>query len=183
VDGFPSRGFESLSLRHLLAWGHAVRGYEVTQSGSQPARKLLPPVYFYLLLAMEAGLHYLLPLGQIIGWPWRAIGLVPIGFGMIINMLADRLFKQKQTTVKPFEPPGALIVNGPFRLSRHPMYLGMAAVLVGVAVVSGSLAPFAGPALFIGLMELVFIQQEEKVMQETFGEQYRQYKRRVRRWV
>jgi protein-S-isoprenylcysteine O-methyltransferase Ste14 len=60
-------------------------------------------------------------------------------FGIIINLWTDSLFKKKQTTVKPHEMPNFFIDSGPFRLSRHPVYLGMMSILLGVAIFPGSL--------------------------------------------
>ena len=94
-----------------------------------------------------------------------------------------RLFKQMMTTVKPHEHPTSLITTGPFRVSRHPMYVGMAAILLGIAVLLGSLSPFCTPLLYVILMEVLFIPKEEKNLEEAFGEEFFDYKREVRRWI
>lgn len=114
-------------------------------------------------------------------WPWRAVGIVLVVLAAAVTVWVEKLFKQRDTTVEPLEKPSALIDYGPFRLSRHPMYLGMFTVLLGVGVVSGSLISFVGPVLFLTLMEALFIPREESSMEETFGAEYAQYRGRVGR--
>lgn len=93
------------------------------------------------------------------------------------------MFKKKKTTVKPFKKPTELIIIGPFKISRHPMYLGMVAVLLGVAILHGTLITLIFPVIFIVLSEKLFIPYEESNLKEVFGENYINYKNRVRRWL
>ena len=145
--------------------------------------RLLPPSYFWSALVLTIVLHFVLPVMQIIPSPYRYLGIILIVFGVVINLWTDSLFKKAQTTVKPYQKPSAMLTSGPFRISRHPMYLGMASLLFGVAVLCGSLTPFFLPILFIILMELMFISFEEKDLEKAFGEQYVEYKKKVRRWI
>ena len=104
-------------------------------------------------------------------------------FGIILNIWSDLLFKKKKTTVKPHKTPSLLVISGPFRISRHPMYLGMVAILLGTAILHGTLITFLFPIIFIILMEIVFISTEEKNLEKAFGEKYLNYKKKVRRWI
>jgi len=97
-------------------------------------QKIMPPTYFFALLLLSIALHFILPVRQLIDLPYRYLGIVLIAFGAVVNVWTDSLFKSNKTTVKPHENPTELITSGPFRLSRHPMYLGMTAVLSGVAI-------------------------------------------------
>jgi len=63
------------------------------------------------------------------------------------------------------------------------MYLGMTILLIGLGFVLGSIISFAGFILFIIAMEIAFISQEERSMQEQFGEEYLTYKKKVGRWI
>jgi protein-S-isoprenylcysteine O-methyltransferase Ste14 len=143
----------------------------------------MPPTYFLIYALLGLGLHFAVPLAKFIPFPYRLIGIALLGFGGWINVWTDNLFKKRNTTVKPYEKPSSLIADGPFRISRHPMYLGMAAALLGEAIILGSLIAFLAPVAFVVTMELLFIRHEEKAMQGTFGDQYSRYKRRVRRWL
>jgi protein-S-isoprenylcysteine O-methyltransferase Ste14 len=143
----------------------------------------MPPTYFMVLLVLLFVLHFVFPIKTIIHAPYTYLGTISIVFGTVMNLWADALFKKRNTSVKPHELPNSLEVSGPFRISRHPMYLGMAAILVGLAVLLGSLITFAVPVLFILVMELLFIPMEDRNLEQAFGAEYQAYKKRVRRWI
>jgi protein-S-isoprenylcysteine O-methyltransferase Ste14 len=145
--------------------------------------RILPPRFFFACLIAGIVLHFTVPLPRFDNLLLRLLGLVVGISGGVITVWADRLFKIKKTTVKPFEQPTVLVTHGPFRVSRHPMYLGMNMVLLGVALFLGSLTSLIAPLAFAITMELLFIRFEEKAMQATFGEQYRHYREQVRRWI
>ncbi len=145
--------------------------------------KLLPPTYFFIFLLLTIGLHFILPIMQLIYAPYRFIGILLLGIGFWLNMWADGLFKKKNTTVKPFEKSTSLILEGPFRISRHPMYLGMVIALLGMAIILGSLITFLVPIAFFITMQIVFIRHEERALEQTFGQKYLDYKKRVRSWL
>ncbi len=145
--------------------------------------KILPPAYFLIAAVAIGILHFAWPIARIIDQPWRWLGVALIIFGGAINIWADRLFSKHGTTVKPHEKPAYLIVFGPFRASRHPMYLGMTAILLGIAVSSGTIAAFIPPIIFVFIMEKIFIPVEEQNLLETFGQKYADYKKKTRRWL
>lgn len=146
-------------------------------------RRPLPPTYFLLALMLMAGLHLVIPVRELIGWPWRLLGTVPVLIGGALNVLCSRLFQQRETTVKPFEESTVFIADGPFRFSRNPMYLGLILILLGIAVTLGSLTPFMVLPLFLWLMTMRFVVPEERALAQRFGTQYLDYRQRVRRWL
>jgi protein-S-isoprenylcysteine O-methyltransferase Ste14 len=103
--------------------------------------------------------------------------------GGVLNIWTDQLFKKNETTVKPDEKPSVLIQTGPFNISRNPMYLGMTILLIGIGFILGSIISFVGAILFVVAMEIAFITQEEKYLQEQFGEEFDTYRKKVRRWI
>ena len=144
---------------------------------------LLPPAYFLIATLLTVAGGFLLPVRQLIPFPWKLVGLVPLLLGIILNVLADQSLKRHRTTVKPFESSRVLVTEGVFRVSRHPMYLGMILIIAGVAVLLGSLTPwFILPPLAV-LLDARFIRAEEFMLEATFGEAYRKYKRQARRWI
>lgn len=146
-------------------------------------RKPLPPTYFFLAIAAMAALHFFLPLASLIAYPLNLIGGIPLLAGAALNILADNALKAANTTVKPFQASSVLLTSGVYRLCRHPMYLGMVLILLGLAVFMGSLSPFIVIAIFAVLMERVFIQAEERMLAQKFGNRWLDYKQRVRRWI
>jgi len=146
-------------------------------------RGILPPTYFMIFLILSIIFHFILPIKKIIPTPVKYFGILPIVFGIIINIWADQLFKKKKTTVNPHEKPSYFETKGPFSFSRHPMYMGMAAILFGVSILLGSIIAFIFPIIFIIITETRFISLEEKNCEKTFGERYKQYRKKVRRWI
>lgn len=124
-----------------------------------------------------------LPLLKLLHYPLSLVGVVPITFGVVLNLCADSLFKKNKTTVKPHLKPSTLITSGVFRVSRNPLYLGMLLILLGASICVGSLTAFISPILFFLISELDFIPWEESVMEDAFGEPYLEYKKRVGRWI
>ena len=147
------------------------------------SRKILPPTYLLIAIAVIVILQFLLPLAKIIPVPWNIFGIIPLACGIALNMVADRAFHQASTTVKPFEESTTLITSGVFQFSRHPMYLGFVLILSGVAILLGSLIPYFVILVFVILMDRVFIRVEEQMLEEKFGQAWLEYKRSVRCWI
>lgn len=148
-----------------------------------PARRPLPPVYLLAALGTMGLLHLGLPIAQWVqGW-WRLLGALPILFGAGSNLVGDRQFERHGTTIKPFARPRALVVDGVFRFSRNPMYLGMVSVLLGAAVALGSVGPLLVPPVFAAVITRQFIVPEERALRARFGDQYVAYAARGRRWL
>jgi len=145
--------------------------------------RVLPPVYFLLALLLMVGLHLAVPILQVIQVPYRYGGLVFVLGGILLVLWAVRLFGQAGTTIKPFRQSSAVVVRGPYRLTRNPMYVGMVGVLVGMGVLLGSLSPVIIIPLFVALIDFRFIRFEEAALERTFGAEYGRYKARVRRWL
>ena len=84
-------------------------------------KNILPLTYFFGAIILMVALHVLLPIAKIVGFPWNVLGLIPLILGLSLAIVADRMFHQRGTTVKPFEQSTALVSDGVFRFSRHPM--------------------------------------------------------------
>ena len=146
-------------------------------------KKILPPTYLLLSIIMMLAFHFVLPITKIMPSPWNIFGLVPLIVGIVVAVSADNMFHRVNTTVNPFAESTALVIQGVFHFSRNPMYLGFALVLIGVAILLGSLTPYIVVIVFLWLMNKVFIETEEHMLEEKFGETYLAYKQRVRRWI
>lgn len=145
--------------------------------------KIYPPTQLLIILAIQIAANFIVPIRELISSPINYIGIVFIVFGAIINLWADKIFKKYNTTVKPDEKPAKLIDCGPFRISRHPMYLGMTSILLGTAVLLGSLIAFIFPVIFFFIIHYQYISKEEKMMEDEFGQLYIDYKNKVRKWI
>ena len=146
-------------------------------------KPVMPPTYLLISIVIMVVLHFLVPAAIIIRIPWSFGGVIPLAAGVILNLVADRDFKKRRTTVKPFEESTALITTGVYRLSRNPMYLGFELILIGVALLLGSLTPYAVVILFPLLIEARFIRAEEQMLARLFGQSWSAYQKEVRRWI
>jgi protein-S-isoprenylcysteine O-methyltransferase Ste14 len=140
------------------------------------SKKILPPTYVLIAIVIMVVLHLLFPVTVIIALPWNVIGLLPLLLGIGINLMADNALRKTKTTVKPFEESSALVTSGVYRISRHPMYFGFVLILIGVAIIMGSLTPFLVIPVFAILIDSVFIRVED--MLEDTRSSVVDYKRR-----
>jgi protein-S-isoprenylcysteine O-methyltransferase Ste14 len=146
-------------------------------------KPVLPPTYLLGAIIMMVAFHFVLPVARIIPFPWQLIGALPLALGAALNIIADKAFRDAKTTVKPFQESAALVTDGVYRISRHPMYLGFVLILLGLAILLGSLTPFFIVAIFAVVMDRVFIVVEERMLAEKFGRVWLDYKAKVRRWM
>jgi len=146
-------------------------------------RKILPPTYFHLGILLIILIHFIFPIKKIIFYPYNLIGILLIFLGIILNVWAWLPFTKYKTTQNPFKTPNKFVTKGIYKITRNPMYLGMFLILLGIAVLLGSLTPFIFPIAFFVIIEILFIPVEEKNMEKQFRKQYLGYKNKVRRWI
>lgn len=134
----------------------------------------------------------------IVGWfitlsrPWRlledgavavAIGVALAGAGLNIAVLGVCQFTRARTTVLPFGGTSRIVEAGIYKLTRNPMYLGMAFAYAGCAFLVNSPWCLAFMPIAIVLVQVLAIEREEQYLAEKFGHVYGSYRSRVRRWI
>ncbi|TDI48744.1 MAG: isoprenylcysteine carboxylmethyltransferase family protein [Acidobacteria bacterium] len=142
-----------------------------------------PPVYLLLTLIVMGALHAFVPIARLVPPPYQYGGIALIVLGFAVCVPSARLFQKLGTPLKPFEESTVVVTTGMFRFTRNPMYLGMVAGLLGVAILLGSLVAFLPVPVFGAIIHVRFIVHEERFMEELFGAEYLAYKRKVRRWI
>jgi protein-S-isoprenylcysteine O-methyltransferase Ste14 len=145
--------------------------------------RIIPPIYFFAALLAQAALHRFAPIAAIVPSPLNLAGAALVAAGLALTLWAAGLFRIARTPVRPFEPSTALVTSGVYRLTRNPMYLGMVVVLLGAALLFGTLAAFVPVPLFLWQIQRKFVVPEEAFLEGIFGEPYLAYKGRVRRWI
>jgi protein-S-isoprenylcysteine O-methyltransferase Ste14 len=111
------------------------------------------------------------------------------GIFLVMGLLLDSgglvAFIRQKTTINPLkiETASSLVTRGIYRITRNPMYLGMAFLLTGFGVWLSAPLAFIGVVLFVGYITRFQIIPEERALNGLFGEEYRQYCQRVRRWL
>ena len=105
--------------------------------------------------------------------------------GLCILILAVNSFKKQSTTVNPIkiENASSLVTSGVFEYSRNPMYLGMALILFGLALMFNVIGGTLFTLLFTIYITKLQIKPEEEVMERLFGEDFLEYKKNVRMWL
>lgn len=116
------------------------------------------------------------------GWP--QIGGVIIGsLGALVALACVSAFIWiGKGTPAPFDPPRRLVVRGPYRFVRNPMYVGAALVLVGTALFYKSSVLLAFLGIFLAVTQLFVLLYEEPTLRRTFGPEYESYCHSVGRW-
>ena len=115
--------------------------------------------------------------------PWSLLGLLPMALGAWLALATKRTLERRATPVDPTRPPTSLVTEGVFARSRNPMYLGMVVFAFGVAIVMGSVSAMLVSLAYGFFVRLVFVMPEERRLAERFGDEYRAYEGRVRRWI
>jgi protein-S-isoprenylcysteine O-methyltransferase Ste14 len=134
-------------------------------------------------LLLMLALHFLIPIRRVILAPYHLSGILFAVAGAAISVRAEGLFGRIGTTVNHSAQPGALVVEGPYRFSRNPMYLGLLLALIGSLLMLGTVTPALVIPAFVWVITTQVILWEEERLQATFGDAYLAYKARVRRWI
>jgi len=108
--------------------------------------------------------------------------MVTIGTALALWCVFAFVFIGKGTPA-PFDPPRKLVIRGPYRFVRNPMYIGAGMTLAGAALFYQSLSIFIYACLFFLITHLFVVLYEEPTLRRTFGDEYEAYFRRVRRWL
>ncbi|WP_201556356.1 methyltransferase family protein [Psychrobacter sp. 72-O-c] len=147
--------------------------------------KVPPPLQVLIIGAVMYGVSRIFPALQfsLIGSAWLGGILTIAGLGIGIAGVTE--FKKAQTTVNPHVPQNStnLVTSGIYQYTRNPMYVGLVLILLGWALYLSNLLAFALIPIFINYISHFQIQPEERVMAKKFGDKYRAYVARVRRWI
>ena len=144
-----------------------------------------PPLPYAGGFVAGVGAHRLLPVRL---WPEPAAIETVLGWGLLaagvlLAASAAYLFRRAGTTPNPTKPTTALVIWGPYRFTRNPMYVGLAAVYLGGTLLLNDAWPIALFPVVIALVRRRVIAREEAYLERKFGDEYRAYKARVRRWI
>ncbi len=148
-------------------------------------RKIPPPLVGALVAAAMWGAGAFGPELSIAPIPKLVAVVLLCAAGALFDLLGLLAFRSAHTTVNPLKPEraSALVTGSVYRVTRNPMYAGMALLLLAWAVYLSAVLPFAGPLVFAFYITRFQIRPEERVLQAIFGEAYPAYAARVRRWL
>jgi protein-S-isoprenylcysteine O-methyltransferase Ste14 len=110
-------------------------------------------------------------------------GVLLLVGGLGLMFWAVGMFGRARTPIVPIRPARVLVEAGPYRFTRNPMYLGIATGYVGLAVLLNLVWPLIVLPFVLIALRLAAIRREERYLDATFGQAYREYCARVRRWI
>lgn len=110
-------------------------------------------------------------------------GIFGLGLSLALDTFATIRFAKHRTPFNPARPARVLVTDGPYRLTRNPMYIGMGCLFAGAAVASGSLWSLATLPAVLGVVNRAVIPREERHLIAVFGDDYLRYQARVPRWL
>ena len=147
---------------------------------------LIAPLYIFNVNPQQVVDFFTFPT-DIIPYPYNLIGLplTAIGFLLIIwaNFTLLYIGRISLRDREPMQKPSNLVLTGPYRFSRNPLYLGCLLALIGMIIVWSSIVTAALTFLVFLIFRYVFIKREEIILEEEFGDEYQEFKNRVRRWL
>ncbi len=147
---------------------------------------LLAPFYIFDISTQILVDIFTFP-ADIIPQPYNLVGILFIPVGMLLVIWANyallHIGKIGLRDREPMKRPSNLVLVGPYRFTRNPIYLGCLLMLLGLVIVWSSVVTAFLLILVYIVFRYVFIKREETILEEEFGDEYRDFKKRVRRWV
>jgi protein-S-isoprenylcysteine O-methyltransferase Ste14 len=149
-----------------------------------PGVHVPPPLIYLAGLALGWMVDWLRPL-PILGPIWLRVLLAVVCVLVWLGMFsaAIRVFRRERTTFVPGKPPTALATTGIYARTRNPMYVSMAVLYMGIALLMGSWWPLLLLPLVLVVVDRAVIAREERYLAQCFPQAYGEYRRRVRRWL
>lgn len=142
-----------------------------------------PPVLYATAFVLGMLVEWLAPTSFVPGLTGPALGLVFVLGGFGLMAAAMRYFRLAGTPIETYLPSTELVTAGPYQLSRNPIYVALTLIYAGLAFTVDSLWPLAVLPLLLVVMHFGVVRREEAYLEHKFGDAYRAYRARVRRWV
>lgn len=145
--------------------------------------KIPPPIIYFVALAIGFTLNTIWPLSSSLATWGRIIGVAFIILSIPIMPPVLMRFKRLSTTFDVRKEATTLITDGPFNYSRNPTYVSLTLLFLGIGLILNNMWILILAFPVLAIMDQWVIRGEESFLEETFGEEYLQYKSRVRRWL
>ena len=149
-----------------------------------PGVIILPPVLYGVAVLLALLLNWVWPLSILPNTAtaiWSGIPLLL--FSGALALWGKRSMKQAGTNINPLQPATSLVITGPFRLSRNPLYLSLTILFAGLSLIANNLWGLIALVPVLVILHFGVILREERYLEAKFGESYRQYCSQVRRWL
>ncbi len=153
---------------------------------ARPNRLPWPPLLYVAAIGVSVLLHIIAPL------PWLlsplsdilfAIGWLLVAGAVMIDVSAMRTLHRSKTTIMPHRGSDHLVTGGAFALTRNPIYLANTMIMFGAGLISGIVWFFPLGLVAAFATQKLAIEREERHLEARFGKKFRDYAKRVRRWI
>ena len=144
---------------------------------------VFPPALFGGTLVLGLILHWLRPVPLLPPVAARLLGVVLLVLSAWLARCAEAAMKRAGTNVRPDQPTLAIVMDGPFRFTRNPLYLATTGLYLSVALMVNALWPLVLLPPVLVVLHWGVIRREERYLEAKFGAPYLAYRARVRRWV
>jgi protein-S-isoprenylcysteine O-methyltransferase Ste14 len=146
--------------------------------------RIPPPIWAILYVAIAIVISAWLEVRPIATLHQPMIGTILIVLALTLIISAQINFRRAGTEIMPASPANkALVMTGPYGFTRNPMYLGLVLLTLGIAFIVATPPFFLVPIAVFFTNNAVVIPFEEAKMERQFGDEYRAYKSKVRRWL
>jgi len=141
-----------------------------------------PPLLYVIPLAIGMVLRFVFPVQVLPTTTTLIVGAIIVILSFAPGLPAFRLMRRAKTSVNPYYPTTALVIQGPFRWTRNPIYLSLAMFYAGLALMVNAWWALLLLPMVIVLVQFLVILPEERYLEQKFGAMYVTYKASVRRW-
>lgn len=168
---------------HLISTETAPKRDATFSAPDSPGVIVFPPILFLGAVVLGVALQWVWPIHLWAALPARIAGGLLALMGGTMAISALRRLRCAGTHVHPGEPTTAIVSDGPYRLTRNPIYVGNTSAYLGLALLFNVFWPLPSLIPFLLLLHWGVVLREERYLEAKFGESYRMYKAHVRRWL
>jgi protein-S-isoprenylcysteine O-methyltransferase Ste14 len=152
-------------------------------STDTPRVLIFPPFLFGGTLLVGLLLHWLHPISLMPALAARILGVVVFILSGVLGYFAQRELERAATNVRPDKPTTVVVMAGPYRITRNPLYIAALGVYIGVAIFVNAVVPLLLLIPVFAVLHWGIVLREERYLESKFGDGYRAYRARVRRWL
>jgi len=154
-----------------------------SHDNDHPGVLVHPPLLYLAGLALLVAAHLLMPLPILSSRALRIPGIVVALMGAILLVWGRRTMVAGGTNVHPGKPSLAIVDGGPFRFTRNPLYVSISLIFLGATLYLNEWTGFVLLVVLLLVMHFGVVRREERYLDAKFGQAYRDYRSRVRRWI
>lgn len=148
-----------------------------------PGVRIPPPLFYAAAVVGGWALNRRIPLPVSSALPARALAWIFVLMWAALTAASIGLFRRSRTSLIPVRPATTLVISGPYRVTRNPMYVALAFLTIGLALFINSWWPIMLLVPTLVLVQRFVIVREENYLRRRFADEYDAYRKQVRRWL